>query len=212
MSDGANAEAGACLADVQVAEAAWQEHVAGLLRAAHQHEGPARGRLLLRAARVVRRFAPAETEEILAQAYAADPLSRQIAWLYEGMVAEAGAFEQLNARQAEIVATLPSPASQGRVALIFGIRWIMRHQNTDLGARWLEEAVRLDPENEGAFLCLTDVFGEKAGDWGAWPRSPKRPPLVPATTETRCSSSRRLGRSRGVASATWPELGRRSHV
>ncbi len=138
VSNGTNAEAGACLVDVQAAEATWQEHVAGLLRTAHLEKGPARGRLFLRAARVVRRFAAAETEEVLAQAYAADPFSRQIAWLFEGILAEAGAFERLNARQAEIVLSLPSRESQGRAALFFGIRWIMRHQNTDLGARWLE--------------------------------------------------------------------------
>ncbi len=164
-SDGANPEAAACLADVQVADGAWQERVAELLRLAHTEAGPTRGRLFLRAARIVRRFAPAEAEAMLSQAYAADPFARQTAWLFEAMFADAGAFATLDAHQVEILAAIPSREAQAQAALIFGTRWATRHQNAELGARWLEEAVRLDPENEGAFQFLTDLHGRKAGDW-----------------------------------------------
>jgi len=165
-SEGTNTEASACLADVQVGDSTWQEHLAALLRLAHEATGPARGRLFLRAARVVKRFAPEETEEVLAQAYAADPFARQAAWLYEGMLAESGAFDKLDAKQTEIVSAMPSREAQAQAALVFGTRWVTRHQNADFGARWLEEAVRLGPENEGAFQFLTDLYGKKAGDWG----------------------------------------------
>jgi tetratricopeptide (TPR) repeat protein len=163
-SGGTNAEAAACLEDVQVGEATWQEHVANLLRLAHDATGAARGRLFLRASRVARRFAPADAEGILAQAYAANPFDRQAAWLFEGMFVESGALATLDAQQVEIVAGLP-PEAQAKAALVFGTRWATRHQNAELGSRWLEEAVRLDPENEGAFQFLTDLHGRKAGDW-----------------------------------------------
>ena len=40
-----------------------------------------------------------------------------------------------------------------------------RHQNVDIGAKFLEEAIKLDPENEGAFLYLREAYGRKGGDW-----------------------------------------------
>ena len=40
-----------------------------------------------------------------------------------------------------------------------------RHQNVDTGAKFLEEAIKLDPENEGAFHYLRDAYGRKGGDW-----------------------------------------------
>jgi len=45
--------------------------------------GSVKARAFLRAARVARRFAPDETEGLLARAYAADPGDKQIAALYE---------------------------------------------------------------------------------------------------------------------------------
>ncbi len=165
-SDGANAEAAACLQDVQASDATWQEHVAGILQLAQAETGSARGRLFLRAARVVRRFAPAEAEAVLQQAYAADPFAQQTAWLYEALAVDAATVATLDSAQTEIVAAMPAREAKAKAALVFGTRWATRHQNVELGTRWLEEAVRLDPENEGAFQFLTDVYGKKAGDWG----------------------------------------------
>jgi len=165
-SGGKNQEASACLEDVQIEAADWQGHVATILRAAHQAKGPeAKSRLFLRAARIARRFAPPETEGMLAQAYAADPSSKQAATLYEGMLAEAGRTDAIEHLQREIESTAPDRVARAKVALLFGTRWVSRHQNIDLGARFLEEAVKLDPENEGAFHFLTDAYRKKAGDW-----------------------------------------------
>jgi golgin subfamily B member 1 len=165
-SGGKNQEASACLEDVQVDSDGWQKHVAGLLREAHAATTPAaKSRLFLRAARVTRRFDPPETEGMLANAYSADPTSRQAAALYEGMLAESGRTEAIERLQREIESKTPERAARARVALMFGIRWVSRHQNIDLGARFLEEAVKLDPANEGAFHFLTDAYGKKAGDW-----------------------------------------------
>ncbi|MDF2693599.1 MAG: domain protein putative component of TonB system, partial [Labilithrix sp.] len=54
---------------------------------------------------------------------------------------------------------------RARLALTFGTRWVSRHQNVDTGAKFLEEAIKLDPENEGAFHYLRDAYGRKGGDW-----------------------------------------------
>ena len=79
----------ACLEDVQVESGSWQAHVAQLVRGSLEAQGAARGRLLLRAARIAKRFAPEEVEGLLQRAYAADPESKQIAALFEGALVDA---------------------------------------------------------------------------------------------------------------------------
>src|SRR5438128_207274 len=77
VSKGKNAEASACLEDVQVTESGWQDRVASLLRNAHEApSAQAKARLFMRAARIARRFAPEAVEGMLAQAYGADPANR----------------------------------------------------------------------------------------------------------------------------------------
>ncbi len=165
-SGGKNAGASAALEDVQLEAVRWQEHLAEILRASAKDSnaaGKARG--FLRAARIARRFAPEEAEAMLARAYLADAGDKQVAALYEGVLAEQGRFDALEQTQRQILDEL-DPASRAQAALLFGTRWILRHQNVELGARFLEEALRLDPRSEGAFFFLRDVYGKKAGDWG----------------------------------------------
>jgi tetratricopeptide (TPR) repeat protein len=165
-SGGKNHEASECLEDLQVDSTGWQAHVAALLRRAHEVQVPeAKSRLFLRAARVTRRFDPHETEGMLANAYAANPASKQAAALYEGMLAELGRTDAIERLQREIESKTTERIAKAEVARLFGTRWVARHQNIDLGAKFLEEAVKLDPANEGAFHFLTDAYGKKAGDW-----------------------------------------------
>jgi tetratricopeptide (TPR) repeat protein len=165
-SGGKNQEASACLEDAQVDSDTWQPHVAGLLRAAHDAaQASAKGRLFLRAARITRRFAPQETEEILGKAYAADPSSKQASTLYEGSLAEAGKLDDIEAFQKDILSAIADRKERADVALVFGTRWVARHQSLERGTKFLESAVKLDPENEGAFFFLTDAYGKKGGDW-----------------------------------------------
>jgi len=165
LSQGQNAQASACLEDVQAESGSWQAHVAQLVRASQEAQGAVRGRLLLRAARVAKRFAPDEVEGFLQRAYTADPESKQIAALYEGLLVDGGRPEELERVQHTVVAQLPDRAARGRGALLFGVRWVSRHQNPDVGAKWLEEAVKLDGRNEGAFQYLRDLHGKKGGEW-----------------------------------------------
>jgi tetratricopeptide (TPR) repeat protein len=164
-SGGKNAEASACLADAQVEESTWQENLAGLLRNANQTgDSHQKARMFLRAARLARRFAPDEVEGMLSKAYAADAGNRQIAALYEAMLAEQGRFEALEEAQHGILEHM-SGTARANLALAFGTRWVLRHQNIDVGARFLEEALKLDSDNEGAFYFLREAYGKKGGDW-----------------------------------------------
>ena len=166
-SAGRNKEASSSLEDVQLEAGTWQEHVAQILRAAHGAADPAaKSRFFLRAARIAKRFAPTEAEGMLGQAYAADPTSKPAAALFEGGLAEAGRLDDIESAQRDIVSsTSRGRAERARFALTFGTRWVARHQNVERGARFLEESVKLDPENEGAFFFLTDAYGKKGGDW-----------------------------------------------
>ena len=165
-SGGQNPEASGCLADVQVESATWQEHLAGLLRSANEASDPRqKARMLLRASRLARRFAPDEAEAMLARAYSADPTDRQTAALYEGILAEQGRFDALEQAQHAVVSATSDRKVRARLALAFGTRWVLRHQNIDIGSRFLEEALKLDSNNEGAFYYLREAYGKKGGDW-----------------------------------------------
>ncbi|MBK6694169.1 MAG: tetratricopeptide repeat protein [Myxococcales bacterium] len=166
VAAGAGEDAAACLSDLQTTSDSWQERVAGLLRAAGASDDTGRrARLLLRAARMSKRFAPDEMEQQLAKAYATDPLDREIALTFEGLFAEKSRLEELEATQVEILTTIEDRGRRAKAAFMFGKRWVQRHQNIDVGARFLEDALKLDPDNEGAFQFLREVYGKKGGDW-----------------------------------------------
>ena len=165
-SNGASAEASACLEDVQAESGSWQSHVKQLTKAAKdESDHAAKSRLLLRAARVTRRFAPDDVLDLLEKAYAADPSSKQAAALFEGSMGEAGKLDDLEGVQSKILANEDDKKRRAKMAHIFGTRWVSRHQNVDTGSKFLEESIKLDPENEGAFHYLRDAYGRKGGDW-----------------------------------------------
>ncbi|HVJ90714.1 MAG TPA: tetratricopeptide repeat protein, partial [Labilithrix sp.] len=164
-SNGQNAEARACLEDVQAESGSWQSHVNALAAAANDSPGPQRCRLYLRTARVTRRFQPEAVVGLLERAYAGDPNNKQAAALYEGALGELGKLAELESLQYRLLEAENQRERRARLALTFGTRWVSRHQNVDTGARFLEEAIKLDPGNEGAFQFLRDAYGRKGGDW-----------------------------------------------
>ncbi|MFO0667853.1 MAG: hypothetical protein U0174_28125 [Polyangiaceae bacterium] len=164
-SGGNSDEARACLEDVQAESGSFRAHVAGLTTQAASAEGAKKARLLMRAARVVKRFAPDEAEALLEQAYTANPESLEIATAYEGLLAEAGRFESLQATQAELLESTADHHARGHLAFVFGGRWVGRLQQVDVGIRFLEDAVKLTPDADGAFQFLRDYHGKKSGDW-----------------------------------------------
>ncbi|RYZ66396.1 MAG: hypothetical protein EOP08_04985, partial [Proteobacteria bacterium] len=150
-SSGANVEARGRLEDVQVESGTWKEHVAELVRLAASSTPAEQGKIYLRAARIARRFAPEQVETMLESAYRADATSLQAAALYEGLLGEAERLEELEGTQAEILASQEDRKVRATVAQSFGSRWIARHQKPEVGAQFLEDAVKLDPAKEGAF-------------------------------------------------------------
>ena len=63
------------------------------------------------------------------------------------------------------LALLFVPVMMVALALAFGGRWVARHQNVEVGTRFLEQALKLDSSLEAAFHFLRDAYGKKGGDW-----------------------------------------------
>jgi tetratricopeptide (TPR) repeat protein len=165
-TEGDKGDLPAVLEDTQVGEGEWQDRVSGMLRDARSSTDPAaRASLLLRAARLARRYAPGEVEALLAQAYAADPTDTHVAATYEGLLVEAQRTEAILETQRAALDAEKNAASKARAAYLFGSRWALRHQNLELGAELVEEAVKLDPAREEAFTFLRDAYGARGSDW-----------------------------------------------
>ncbi|MCL2776956.1 MAG: hypothetical protein FWD73_03055 [Polyangiaceae bacterium] len=165
-SGGKSASARACLEDVQADSESWQTRVSELTRAADETESAAaKSRLLLRAARIMRRFAPNDTVPMLERAYTAEPSNKEIATLYEGAVAELGKLGELETLQTQLLEHESDITRRARLSHIFGARWVTRHQNVDTGSKFLDQSLRLDPGNVAAFHYLCDAYGRKGGDW-----------------------------------------------
>jgi tetratricopeptide (TPR) repeat protein len=163
---GSPTTAGESLHDVQVGEGEWQERVATLLRAGREAaSGGERAAVLLRAARIARRFAPDEVEGMLMQAYAAAPTDVVVASLLEDLLARAGRTDAILAHQRSILGKIEDQAERARVAFCFGTRWAMRHQNHELGAEFIQQTVDADPSNEAGFAYLREIYGTVGGDW-----------------------------------------------
>ena len=139
---------------------------------------------------------------MLAQAYAADPDVKQAAALYEGLLAERVGSTSSKQRRPSSSRRSKIARARADVALMFGTRWVLRHQNVDIGARFLEERVKLDPKNEGAFFFLRDAYGKKGGDWDRVLTLAEEAVTQPAKTATPRSFSPKRARSRGGSSAT----------
>jgi tetratricopeptide (TPR) repeat protein len=164
VSNGESEAARAGLADVQLDESTWESHVASLLEAAQSESGAARARLYLRAARVAKRFAPAEVEGLLSRAYEADPSDKAAAALFEQLLVDEDRHAAIQETQRRVLDRLQGTA-RGAAAFRYGIRWATRHQLPETGAKLFEEALEHDPSIEGAYLYLRDLWGQKGGDW-----------------------------------------------
>ncbi|MBI5535063.1 MAG: tetratricopeptide repeat protein [Deltaproteobacteria bacterium] len=165
-SNGANQEASSCLEDAQIESGGWQDRVAFLLRTAHAESTPAgKARMFVRAARIAKRFAPEELEGMLQMAVGADPSNMQAATLYENLLVEAGRTDDILALQRKVIAEAPDAALRAQNAFRFGVRWITRHQNLDIGAELLADALIADPSTEAALLLVREVYGTRDGNW-----------------------------------------------
>ena len=153
------------LEDIQVDETTAPDRIAALVEQAEAEADPSRrARLFLRAARIAKRFARGEVEQLLARAYEADPADPQAAASFEGMLVEEDRMQAILDAQQRILDGL-SGKERGGAAFKFGVRWATRHQNAEIGAQLLEEALLHDPTNEAAFVFLRDQWGGREGNW-----------------------------------------------
>jgi tetratricopeptide (TPR) repeat protein len=152
-----------CLLDAQTNEDTWRGRLQDILALVEGAAAEQRGALLLRGARLARRFAPGEVESLLGKAYAAAPLDRQIAALFEGALVEGQRQDELIAAQQQILGGLAGEA-KAEVAFRFASRWAMRFQNQEVAARFVEASMMAHP-TEGAFLFLKELLGTRDGNW-----------------------------------------------
>ena len=165
VSGGESDDARASLADVQVDASTWEAQVAGIVeQAGVAPTAVARARLFMRGARLAKRFSPSAAEGLLAQAYEADPTDKQAAALFEQLLVDEDRAQAIVEVQRRVIGSLSGQA-RGAVAFRYGVRWATRHQNPELGAQFFEEALESDPDNEGAFAYLRDLWGTKQSDW-----------------------------------------------
>ena len=165
-ANGRPTNASELLRDVQLGESEWQAQVAGLIRTARDAKSAHdRAEAFLRASRIARRYAPGEVENLLTQAYLAEPTNVVVACLLEDLLAKNGRTDAILDQQRGILAKMENPLERSRVAFNFGTRWAMRHQNHELGAEFIEQALEADPSNEAAFAYLREIYGTMGGDW-----------------------------------------------
>jgi tetratricopeptide (TPR) repeat protein len=151
--------------DFALDAAAGRERIDDLVgNAADSNDRVARVGLLLRAGRLAKRHGLDSYEELLLAAYQADCDNKQASALYEELMVSQGRLAQVLETQREMLES--ASAEEGpRLAFRYGVRWATRHQNVELGARLLEQAVLGDPSNDAAFTFLRELWGTHGGDW-----------------------------------------------
>ncbi|HVZ35293.1 MAG TPA: tetratricopeptide repeat protein, partial [Polyangiaceae bacterium] len=153
------------LRDLRVDDGDWRERVLEIQEEARDATPAERARSLVRAARVARRAAPEVAEELLRQAYSADPMRDDAAALYEGLLVAQDREASVVQTQRGLIQAAADPDRQAELALRFGARWGHRHKKPQLAAEFGEETLRHQPQNEAAFALLCDVYGSHFGDW-----------------------------------------------
>jgi golgin subfamily B member 1 len=152
------------LQDASVDDSSWQERISQVLREAGAGAtAQEQSRLHVRAARLARRFAPSESEGLLAKAYALDPSNKQAAALYEGLMVETSRLDELASFQQQVLAELGAP-EKAAAAFRFGSRWQMRHNNQEQAARMLEVSFLAEP-SETPFSFLREMYGTRDSNW-----------------------------------------------
>ncbi|HEX4478533.1 MAG TPA: tetratricopeptide repeat protein, partial [Polyangiaceae bacterium] len=155
------------LVDLQATEAEWHARASSLIsQAAATTSNAERADLLLRAARIARKFAPDEVEAILVQAFAVAPTNVVVTSLFEDLLAASGRTDAILDHQRDVLAALTDPVERSKVAFRFGTRWALRHQNHELGATFIEQSLDANPTNEAGFAYLREIYGTIGGDFG----------------------------------------------
>jgi golgin subfamily B member 1 len=148
------------LADVQTSDDQWQDRLAGILRLAHATSDPAiKSEAFTRAARIARRYAPAEAEGMLTQAYVSNFKNESAVALLENMLVESERTEAILRIQLSVLESLPEE-SKAEAFLAFGARWALRHQNVEVSGQFLLEAFRRNPSLAQSIIYLREHVEE----------------------------------------------------
>ncbi len=152
--------------DLRVEQAGAKSRVEELKSRGESESQPrARARLLLRAARIARRFSIASCDALLEAALRAKPDDIEIGNLYETRAVEQDRLTELSQFQRNLLRATADENARAQLAVLFGKRWLARHQKIDEALPFFEEAFRLRPDDEGALAFLCEYFGKKNGDW-----------------------------------------------
>jgi len=173
-SEDTSFEALLALEDLSIEEDGYQSRIDELLaESIDQPEEDARVRLILRSARMAKRFGATEQyEELLLSAYQSNPAHGTAAALYEGLFADGGDAggaatgergDELVKRQREMVAGAGAPRG-AQLAFVFGARWA-QHQDVVRSTAFLKEALLHDATNSVAYVFLREQIGVIGGDW-----------------------------------------------
>jgi golgin subfamily B member 1 len=169
-SGGTSEEARDGLTDVQLDASNGAGHIAALVDLASGEESAAaRARLYLRAARLAKRFSPADVEALLTHAYEADPSDKQAAAVFEQLLVEEDRPQAVAETQRRVLGALSGKA-RAEAAFRYGVRWATRHQNPELGCELIAEALELDPDHDVSFIYVTptgilSLWGTKPTTW-----------------------------------------------
>jgi tetratricopeptide (TPR) repeat protein len=158
-------EASERLRDLRVDASDWRDRVQAIQEHARTADPAERATSLVRAARVARRVASEDADQLLEQAYSADPMRDDTATLYEGLLVSQAQEARVVQTQRGLIQATQDPNRQAELALRFGARWGHRHKKPQIAAEFGEETLRHQPRNEAAFALLCDVYGSHFGDW-----------------------------------------------
>ena len=203
-SGGKNPEASACLEDVQVEAGTCEERIEGA-------RPPRERRATTPRRRRARSCGPRASRGVLrptmpkgCSRVPTPPIRRtsRSPRSTRGSSPSRARFDTLEQAQTQALQQASGAKARGAMALTFGTRWVLRHQNLEVGTRFLEEALKLDPQNEGAFFFLREAYGKKAA---TGPRARPRRRGGDARRERRQHVPARPGRDDRVAAARQPD-------
>ena len=169
-SGGTSDAARAGLTDAQLDETTWTDAVNALAQEADALQGAESANLYLRAARIARRFDATAVEGLLAHAYAAQPLDRQAASVYEGLLVGSDRSAALEEAQRVFLDALTQRA-RAQVAFRLGTRWATRHQNLEAGARLPRRSVQPRSVARSSVHFPSRLLGRERGQLGQGPWS-----------------------------------------
>ncbi len=152
----------------------WTDEVDRLTTECDRFEGTMPARMLLRAARILRLEAPEDPrfEEVLRRVLERDVHEPSANFLLETLLANAQRWDDLEEHQLHRVEVLETHAEKVELLRRFGLEWVQRFKDKELGARFFSRAIGANSQNGAvnlrsmvaAYTLLLQVYGGRS-DW-----------------------------------------------